>query len=467
MYFCLRPNCLNPKWNVDRPPQPLSDSGRVCLSLATIQTEMSRERGIILRRRASIFRTKHFGQLDRTSAVVWVVFLFLCLFHQGAAHCAEQQHGFDQLRSDHNKVLKEMNTSGKNGAPIELDDQRTPALLESGWMLAGQWAALYLNTHGSLTADQLKRVFVGFAPPPHGVKSKFGDFLEYDSYAFAGTVIRIAPSVYVVQSCYWKDFATGDFLIVTRGKDGSFQPLWNIKDVAKQHYPERDEIGRWVHLTRRAYYNGPLDVKRVIPLPVARNGHPRFIVDAVQNADGGTALAQLSVWEWTGTESVPLLIKTYEYVWGEDSFHFDGNTLRIGTKEDPISYFSCGECSDPKGIWTVRITPEGVDDLGHRFVNPEMKWADDLLSAIGNGKDASEMARPQVIEAIKSAMAEVAKTDTQPAETKEPNPYTWGMFAGFRRIGNDGFAMDFDEAKMRFSYLVRDGKPYFTHISIE
>lgn len=274
MYFRLRHSSFSPKWNVDRPPQPLSDSGRVRLSLPTIQTEMSRERGITLCCSASIFRTKHFGQLNRPSAVVWAVFLFLCLFHQGAAHCAEQLHSFDQLRINHDKVLNEMNTNGKNGSPIELDDPRAPALLESGWMFAGQWAALYLNTHGSATADQLKRIFEGFAPPPHGVKSKFGDFLEYDSYAFAGTAIRIAPSVYVIQSCYWKDFATGDFLVVARGEDGSFQPLWNIKDVAKQHYPKRDEIGRWVHLTRRAYYNGPLDVKRVIPLPVARNGHP-------------------------------------------------------------------------------------------------------------------------------------------------------------------------------------------------
>jgi hypothetical protein len=428
---------------------------------------MSRERGIILCCIASMFKTKHFALPGRSSVAVWTVLVLLWLVHHSVAHCAEQQHSFDQLRIDHDKVLNEMNASGKNGSPIELDDPRTPALLESGWMLAGQWASLYLNTHGSVTTDQLKRIFEGFAPPPHGVKSKFGDFLEYDSYAFAGTAIRIAPSVYVIQSCYWKDFATGDFLVVTRGKDGSFQPLWNIKDVAKQHYPERDEIGRWVHLTRRAYYNGPLDVKRIIPLPVARNGHPRFIVDAVQNADGGTALAQLSVWEWTGTESVPLLIKTYEFVWGEDSFHFDGNTLRIGTKEDPLSYFSCGECSDPKGIWTLRITPEGVEDLGHRFVNPEMQWADDLLSAVGSGKDASGMARPQVIEAIKSAMAESAKGDTQPAETKESNPYAWGMFAGFRRIGKESFAMDFDEARMRFTYLLRDGKPYFTHIRIE
>src|SRR5208282_663772 len=104
------------------------------------------------------------------------------------------------------------------------------------------------------------------------------------------------------------DFATGDFLVVARGKDGSFQPLWNIKDVAKQHYPQRDEIGRWAYHTRRAYYNGPLDVKRIIPVAPARSGHPRFIVDAVQNADGGTALGQLGVWQWTGTEAVPLLI---------------------------------------------------------------------------------------------------------------------------------------------------------------
>ncbi len=391
----------------------------------------------------------------------------LWLFHQSAAHCAEQQHGFDLLRIDHDRVLNELNTSGKSGSPIELDDPRTPALLENGWLLAGQWAALYLNTHGSMTADQLKEIFEGFAPAPNGVKSKFGDFLEYHSYAFAGTAIRIAPSVYVIQSCYWKDFATGDFLVVARGKDGSLQPLWNIKDVAKQHYPERDEIGRWVHLTRRAYYNGPLDVKRIIPVAPAKSGHPRFIVDAVQEADGGTALGQLSVWEWTGTEALPLLIKTYEYAWDTGSFHFNGNTVRIKTKEEPLSYFSCGECSDPKGIWTLRITPEGVEDLGHRFVDPEMQWADDLLSTVGNGKDASGIAGPQVIQEIKSAITEIAKESAEPGKAEESNPYVWGMFAGFHRIGKDIFAIAFDEARMRFTYALRSGKPYFTHIRIE
>ena len=179
-----------------------------------------------------MFRIRHFGQSNRPSVAVLAVFLMLWLFNQRAAHCAEQQLSFDQLRIDHDKVLKEMNTGGENRSPIELDDPRTPALLESGWTLAGQWAALYLNTHGSMTTDQLKGIFTGFAPAPNGVKSKYGDFLEYHSYAFAGTAIRITPFVYVVQSSYWMDFGTGDFLVVARGKDGGFQPLWNIKDVA-------------------------------------------------------------------------------------------------------------------------------------------------------------------------------------------------------------------------------------------
>jgi hypothetical protein len=318
-----------------------------------------------------------------------------------------------------------------------------------------------------VTADQLKRIFEGFAPAPNGVKSKYGDFLEFHSYSFAGSAIRIAPSVYVIQSCYWMDNSTGNFLVVARGKNGNFQPLWNIKEVAERHYQERDEIGRWAHLTRRAYYNGPLDVKRIVPLSPATNGHPRFLVDAVQSADGGTALAQLSVWEWTGSEAALVLIKTYQYAWDQDSFHFDGTTLRIGTKEDLVSYFSCGMCSDPKGVWTLRITPEGVEDLGHRFLNPEMQWADKLLSAIAEGKDVSGMARPEVVTAIKSTMAEITKENTQQSETEQPSLFSWGMFGGFHRNGQGTFAIDLDEARMRFTYLMRKGKPYFTHVRID
>jgi hypothetical protein len=74
-------------------------------------------------------------------------------------------------------------------------------------------------------------------------------------------------------------------MVVTRSAAGRFQVLWSIKDLAEQHYAKGDEIGRWMHFTRRAYYNGPLPVESVIPVAAAETGHPRFLVRAVQGAD--------------------------------------------------------------------------------------------------------------------------------------------------------------------------------------
>jgi hypothetical protein len=124
-------------------------------------------------------------------------------------------------------------------------------------------------------------------------------------------------------------------------------------------------------------------------------------------------------------------------------------------------------CSDPKGVWTLRIKPKGVKDLGHRFLNPEMQWADKLLSAIAEGKDVSEMARPDVVTAIKSTMAEITKENAQQSEPEQPSLFSWGMFGDFHRNSQGTFSIDFDEARMRFTYLMRKGKPYFTHVRID
>jgi len=204
---------------------------------------------------------------------------------------------FKQLRSQHDQVLKEMDSEGEKGAPIDLDNPKAPLLLKKGWALAGEWAALYFDAHPAAAPKQQFTMFEGFAPSPKGVKSQFGDFLEYPTWSFAGRSTRIAHDVYVVQSVYWTINSTATFFVVARGEDGKFQALWNIKDVAEKHYPLGDELGRWAHLTRRAHYNGPLDVARIVALSPGADGHPRFLVDAYQSADGGTALAQLSVWQ--------------------------------------------------------------------------------------------------------------------------------------------------------------------------
>jgi hypothetical protein len=42
---------------------------------------------------------------------------------------------------------------------------------------------------------------------------------------------------------------TGTFMVVARGRGGQLHALWNVKDLAEKLYAQRDEIGRWMHLS--------------------------------------------------------------------------------------------------------------------------------------------------------------------------------------------------------------------------
>ena len=366
----------------------------------------------------------------------------------------------DRLKVEHQRVLDDLNAKADGGPPLELDDSRVPGILNKGWRLAGAWAAAYLDTHATPSTRSLERIFEGFAPAPDGVKSPYGNFLEYHSYSFTGRAVRIGPAIYVVEGNYGMDTSTGTFMVVARNPDGHFHALWNIKDLALRHYDQKDEIGRWAHLARRAYYNGPLDIREILTLSPATNGYARFLVDAYQAADGGTTLAQLSIWEWDGAEAKPLLVKVYQYAADYRGFRFDGRTLRISTKEDTRTFFSCGMCAEPRGVWTVRITPDGIQDLGHRFLEPELQWADELISKIEQREDTTLVANAQVVAALKDCMQ----------VPSHEGGFSWGMLAGCRilRRGQQGaFVVVLDEYRLRFSYVLRNGAHYFTDVRIE
>ncbi len=371
------------------------------------------------------------------------------------------------LSAQHQEVLNALNTFGKNGAPLELDEPQVPELLERGWDLAGNWAAKYLDAHPSPSEDELKNIFDGFAPKPNGVKSKYGDFLEYPDYWFAGTAIEFGKSVYAIEASYGRDMATSTFMVLAKDETGHFRPCWNVKKLAKEHFAQRDEIGRWLHLVRRSYYNGPLTVRAITAVRPAASGHPRFLVDAYQAADGGAVLGQLSIWEWTGSEAKPLLIKLYEYADDEGVFQFDGTTLRITTKESLRTFFSCGMCPEPRGLWTVRITPSGVKDMGHRFLKPEYQWADELLSRFYSGQGTSNLANGGVVTALRKKMEEIRRENAR--FNISDSEFLWGMLGEcrvFRRGDKGKFELKLDEATLRFTYLMRNGKPYFTAVSI-
>jgi hypothetical protein len=377
----------------------------------------------------------------------------------------------EQLRIQHQAVLAEMSAKDKDGKAADLDDPKMPGLLKRGWSLAGMWAAEYFESHSRPSNRDLEKIFDDFAPEPKGYKSKYGDFLEYQDYRLMGNAVRIGSDVYVVTASYVLNFpSTGTFMIVARNREGRFQALWNIKDIAEKHYAQKDELGRWMHLTRKAYYNGPLNVGTIIPLPVASSGHLRFLVDAFQSAHGSMQLSQLSIWEWNGIEAKLLLIGLYQNALDYGGLKFHGDLLRILTKEETATFFTTSPDPEPRGIWTIRIDAKGVQDLGHRFVKTEIQWADELFSKISKGKDTINIADARVAATIRTRMQEIQKQMQDEHPSMDLSSFFWGELwkCKILRRGQSGaFELTMDEGKVRLRYNSRNGKPYFTDVRIE
>ncbi len=372
------------------------------------------------------------------------------------------------IRASHQKVLDALNVKDEKGELMNLADPRIPSLVRQGWHLAGSWASLYLDSHASPSESDLDSIFDGFAPEPHQEKSRYGNFIVYTEYGFQGIAMRLSNSLFVVEVKYYSgDFPTGTFMVVAKNHEGEFQELWNIKDLAEKHYAQSDEIGRWMHLTRRAYYSGPLAVDEIQPMSPAENGHSRFLVLASQGADGGTMLHQLSIWEWTGSDAVPLLVDTYKMSLDYGRFSFDGSLLHTDTKEKLKSLYSCGGCSEPKGFWEVRITSKGVENLGHHLLNPEYAWTDELLTKIQNQESTTQLAALKVERAIREYIAVSQVELNKLAKKDEKLTFSWGMLSGLEVIqrGQSGiFSISTDEATFTFSYVLRHGKPFFTKV---
>jgi hypothetical protein len=127
-----------------------------------------------------------------------------------------------------------------------------------------------------------------------------------------------------------------------------------------------------------------------------------------QPGAGGTFPAQISIWEWDGHELKCLFIKSYlvslETTGGSA---LKGDRLELHTKEDFKRFYSCGDCPDPQAVWTLRITPDGVEDLGRRYLTPpELGAADELVDRMARHRDVSDLAPLMVIRRLSQALEE-------------------------------------------------------------
>jgi hypothetical protein len=360
-----------------------------------------------------------------------------------------------ELIHAHQSVLERMNTPGNHGKPPQLSDARMSPLLTEGWQLAGEWAAAWLDRHPNPSVKELDNLFVDFTPPPSYPEVYNPN--QPELYAMEGSATRIATDIYVVTAAYEMDSppATATFIVVARGADGHFRSKWSVKPLAERHYRSKDEIGLWAFLGSCAYYCGPLVVDKVLPLPPTERGQPRFAIDASQSTNGSTAMAQLSVWQWEGAEAKNLIIRSYQiYIDDGRDLQVVGNLLSVPTKETTRSFSSFGCCAEPRGIWTLRIDPGKVQDLGHRFLQPQIEWADRLLAASrAKSSVAAGLAAPSVLAYLRHAELDANMVD-------QCHVLSQGRKGAFELSFGEG-------TKLWLAYRLRNGQPYFTDVRVE
>jgi len=103
-------------------------------------------------------------------------------------------------------------------------------------------------------------------------------------------------------------------------------------------------------------------------LPDSKEGHHRFILDGIYRRDKLAVLEhQFSIWEWDGSAVKPLLGSMVTAGQEDELFTFGENLVRVPILlQRPVEAVGLASTS-----WVIRVTPNGVKDLGTGVIPPE------------------------------------------------------------------------------------------------
>jgi hypothetical protein len=332
-----------------------------------------------------------------------------------------------------------------NGGPV---DDAYRALSTQLFGVVHEWAGHVLESQPDIADADLARAIQGIA------SALDGDALPHV------TALRLSPDPDAAWVVSYAPPWLGTFFVITR-EDGRARVAWDIKDAARDEAGSA-EIRRWGVDVEPVGHDGPLE-GTVHPLPPAANGNPRFYVDAITLPFiGQSRPGQISVWEWNGREATPVFIETYATSWTIWKVTEDGDRLRIAVQQPAQTFFTCGSCGtsgEPTGVWTLKITPEGVEDEGRRWDHPELALLDELVARVRDGKRASDLAATSVVRRLRSWLR--AQTD--------PCSYPLLMVSGYEVVTHGaGSVLDLasDAARLKLTVVRRRGRLYATALRI-
>jgi len=338
------------------------------------------------------------------------------------------------LKAEVDHTRAEIDRAGE-GSFTRYGEPETVRALDHFWVLIQTWTSEYLDAHPKASAREVEADLATLAQQ--------GD-LSPSAVRLTGDAVVIAIE--------WGFHGT--VFAVSRALPQPFRVVWDIRAVAAKSPPD-SELAGWA-ATVPGVHAGPLG-GRVLALPPARSGRPRFLTDAIEHAGMGLSVpGQIGVWEWTGSEAIPKFLQSYLTTGGPDA-RLQGGRILVPTKESPRMFYTCGSCDDPQGTWTLRVTPDGVTDLGHSFADPLVQFVDDLLDRVAHGRDATALA---------SHSARVHLTEILAGLREEEGPEDdlgLGMLMGWkvRKHGNRRVIdLETDRGRLLLTVGQRAGKPY-------
>lgn len=309
------------------------------------------------------------------------------------------QTNLAELKSEYESVTAQLQKHLVHDFWID-DSQESPGLLARQWTLAGELVAAWLNAHPGAGSEGV------------GKALREIDAANESQYLGLGDETFFVPSPSDV----------GNVFIVAK-MDGQYRLAWSTAQPQDSHGEQAEILAAWRPENAREGGRGPYwaasgSAGSVLPvqmglLPADAQGHPRFYIHGMYaQGAGGTTGAQVSLWLWDGRTARPLIVRDYtEMIDQAVAARVEGNLLKVQEKKSFRTFFSCGQCEERQTVWIVRLTPEGIEDLGETSMVPELDVIDELFHRHIHDQQAADVAAPAVVKNAQKILREARNED--------------------------------------------------------
>jgi hypothetical protein len=351
---------------------------------------------------------------------VTLVVLVVCLATRSVPAWAKS--ALQEIKTDYKTVSAKLEKHIVEEQWID-GDPESPKLLARQWSLAGEWVAAWLNAHPHAGTEGVKTALTTLASPLVSqrpwLEPPSPEYLELNAITF----LVIAPS------------PIGNVFIVSKS-GGEYRGAWSTAQVQEASGKSAEVLAAW--RAEKAHPGvGSVQPAKLAILPADANGHPRFyVVGNYAQGEVGTFGEQISFWVWDGVTARPQLTRVYAvYADQEVGTRVEGDLLKVQQKKRFRTFYSGEDSGERQTDWIVRITPDGMEDLGEKSLVPELDAVDELFYRVINGKPASDIAAPAAVAAAKSVV------DSERTEESEKD---WKEFPNLGMIGGWSVTKDKD-----------------------